>query len=64
MKVADRSMLRQEGDPAARRWLASPGSTVKPFSLLALMEAGKLNPKDAYVCPRQLTIRRDAPQPG
>ena len=56
MKVADRSLVREEGDPAAKRWLARPGSTIKPFSLLALMEAGKLNAKDAYVCPRQLTI--------
>lgn len=56
MKVADRSLVREEGDPAAKRWLARPGSTIKSFSLLALMEAGKLNAKDAYVCPRRLTI--------
>jgi cell division protein FtsI/penicillin-binding protein 2 len=56
MRVADRSMLREEGSLLARRWLARPGSTLKPFSLLALLEAGKLNAKDEYVCPRKLTI--------
>jgi cell division protein FtsI/penicillin-binding protein 2 len=49
-------MLREEGNPLARRWLARPGSTIKPFSLLALLEAGKLNESDAYVCPRKLTV--------
>jgi cell division protein FtsI/penicillin-binding protein 2 len=56
MRVADRNILRQEGNLVARRWLARPGSTIKPFSLLALLEAGKLNANDAYMCPRQLTI--------
>jgi hypothetical protein len=56
MRVSDRSMLREEGNPLARRWLARPGSTIKPFSLLALLEAGKLNENDAYVCPRKLTV--------
>jgi penicillin-binding protein 2 len=56
MNVADRSMLREEGNPLAKRWLARPGSIIKPFSLLALVEAGKLNASDSYVCPRKLAI--------
>jgi cell division protein FtsI/penicillin-binding protein 2 len=56
MRVLDGRMLRTDGDGVASRWLARPGSTMKPFSLLALLEAGKLTAKDAYVCPRKLTI--------
>src|SRR6266481_2524971 len=56
MGVADRRMLLREGSEGARRWLARPGSTIKPFSLLALLEAGKLNAREEYACPRQLTI--------
>ncbi|HEY3457416.1 MAG TPA: penicillin-binding transpeptidase domain-containing protein [Bryobacteraceae bacterium] len=56
MRVADRSMLREEGNLLARRWLARPGSTIKPFTVLALLEAGKLDTKEGYVCPRRLTI--------
>ncbi|MGH9697313.1 MAG: penicillin-binding transpeptidase domain-containing protein, partial [Bryobacteraceae bacterium] len=56
MRVSDSRVLRTDGDPAASRWLARPGSTMKPFSLLALLEAAKLTAKDAYVCPRKLTI--------
>jgi cell division protein FtsI/penicillin-binding protein 2 len=56
MRVADKSIVREEGNLLARRWLARPGSTIKPFTLLALLEAGKLDPKEGYVCPRRLTI--------
>jgi penicillin-binding protein 2 len=33
-----------------------PGSTIKPFSLLALLENGNLNAREEYVCPGRLTI--------
>ena len=56
MRVSDRRLLRTDGDAVASRWLAHPGSTIKPFSLLALLEAGKVTPKDEFVCPRKLTI--------
>jgi penicillin-binding protein 2 len=56
MNIADRRILSVRGSEAARRWIVPPGSTIKTLSLLALIEAGKLNGKDQYVCPRQLVI--------
>jgi cell division protein FtsI (penicillin-binding protein 3) len=56
MRVADRKILFLEGAEAARRRVVSPGSTLKPFALLALLEAGKLNPSEALACSRNLTI--------
>jgi len=41
-------------DVAARR-VASPGSTVKPFTLMALLEAGVVDGQTAFVCP--ITVR-------
>jgi penicillin-binding protein 2 len=43
-----------EGVERARRWLMPPGSTMKPMSLLALLESGRLKPEEEFVCPRQL----------
>jgi cell division protein FtsI/penicillin-binding protein 2 len=40
----------------AGRWLIPPGSTLKPFSLWALIANGKLRPEEEYRCPRKLTI--------
>jgi penicillin-binding protein 2 len=40
---------------AARR-LARPGSALKPFTLLALLESGKLSPSEHLVCPLTLRI--------
>lgn len=40
---------------AARR-LAHPGSAIKPFTLMALLEAGKLEANAAMMCKRPLTI--------
>ena len=42
-------------DVAARR-VAAPGSSIKPFTLLALLEAGKINRQTALVCKRSLSI--------
>jgi len=42
-------------DVAARR-LARPGSAFKPFTLLALLQSGKLSPADSLVCRRNLRI--------
>lgn len=42
-------------DVAARR-LASPGSTVKPFTLVALLESGLVQPSTTLFCPRQVRI--------
>jgi cell division protein FtsI/penicillin-binding protein 2 len=40
---------------AARR-LARPGSAFKPFTLLALLQSGKLRPTDSLMCRRSLHI--------
>jgi penicillin-binding protein A len=52
-------------DVAARR-LAHPGSSIKTFTLLALLEAGKVDASTALVCKRPLTVgglRLDCPHP-
>src|SRR5271165_3368673 len=52
-------------DVAARR-MARPGSSIKPFTLLALLEAGKVDAHTAMVCKRPLIIaghRLDCPHP-
>jgi len=51
---------------AARR-LAYPGSSIKPFTLLALLDAGKVDAHTALVCKRPLTIaghKLDCPHPA
>jgi penicillin-binding protein 2 len=40
---------------AAQR-LALPGSSIKPFTLIALLSSGKVNPQTALMCKRPLTI--------
>ena len=40
---------------AARR-LVRPGSAFKPFTLLALLQSGKLNPTESFVCRRTLRV--------
>ena len=40
----------------AARTLASPGSTVKPFTLAALLEAGKLDAQTTLVCRRRVRL--------
>jgi cell division protein FtsI/penicillin-binding protein 2 len=42
-------------DVAARR-LVHPGSSIKPFTLLALLQAGKLDPNTALICKRTVSI--------
>ena len=42
-------------DVAARR-LAHPGSSIKPFTLLALLQAGKVDAHTALMCKRTLSI--------
>ncbi len=42
-------------DVAARR-VAPPGSTIKPFTLLALLQSGKVNGQTALMCKRFVSI--------
>jgi cell division protein FtsI/penicillin-binding protein 2 len=45
-----------KGEAQARRWVVPPGSTMKPLSLLVLIERGRLREIDEYVCPRHLVL--------
>jgi penicillin-binding protein 2 len=56
LRLSDRKLLHVEVADLAARWLVAPASTLKPFSLLALLEAGKLNPSDAFACSRRLSL--------
>src|SRR5271166_5332635 len=50
----------------AARLVVHPGSSIKPFTLLALLEAGTVDANTALVCKRPLTIgghRLDCPHP-
>ena len=42
-------------DVAARR-LVHPGSSIKPFTLLALLQAGKVNDRTALICRRSVVL--------
>jgi penicillin-binding protein 2 len=50
-----RMLAAYHADVAARR-VARPGSSVKPFTLLALLQTGKVDAHTALVCKRPLTI--------
>jgi penicillin-binding protein A len=56
MNVPSGKVVALEGAEAARGWLVPPGSTIKPFSLLALLDAGKLDPKEEFFCPGRLEL--------
>jgi cell division protein FtsI/penicillin-binding protein 2 len=61
----NRVLAAYHADVAARR-LVRPGSSIKPFTLLALLEAGKVDAHTAMVCKRPLIIaghRLDCPHP-
>lgn len=50
-----RVLLEQRAD-AAQRWLLPPGSTLKPFTMLALLETRKLHASERFFCPSALEI--------
>jgi peptidoglycan glycosyltransferase len=56
MSVAERKIVTVEGRDVAARWLGTPGSTMKPLTLWALLESGKLKASDEYLCPRKLVL--------
>ena len=45
----------QRADLAAQ-WVIPPGSTLKPLSLTALLQSGKMRADERFVCPRRLEI--------
>lgn len=64
--VASGSVLASHDLPTAAHRLVLPGSTIKTFVLYALLESGKLNPMESFLCPYHLTIagmRLDCPHP-
>jgi len=54
--VASGKLLAAYHPDAAARRVALPGSAIKPFTLLALLESGKINGQTALMCRRPLTI--------
>jgi cell division protein FtsI/penicillin-binding protein 2 len=56
MRLTDRKLLHIEDAGFAAAAVLPPASTIKPFALLALMEARKLRPDDQFVCSRHLQI--------
>jgi cell division protein FtsI/penicillin-binding protein 2 len=64
--VSTGKILAARNLAAASRRLALPGSTLKTFTLITLLESGKLRPGETYVCPYELTVaghRLDCPHP-
>ena len=56
LNVRDRRLRWVKGAAQARGWVAPPGSTMKPLSLLALIQRGRLRVADEYVCPQRLIL--------
>ena len=56
VEVESGKILAAQGIETAGRRLATPGSTVKPFVLMALLNSQKLKPDEAFLCRRTLRI--------
>src|SRR4051812_1553721 len=56
LDLRNNTILAAHDLAAAARRLATPGSTVKSFVLLELLESGKAKASDRYVCPRHVPI--------
>lgn len=54
--VASGQVLAAYHPEAAARRLALPGSSLKPFTLLALLEAGKVNAQTKLLCKRHVSL--------
>lgn len=54
--VASRQVIAVSAPDLAGSMLAPPGSAIKPFTLEALLQAGKLRSDEAYHCPGKLEI--------
>ena len=54
--VTTRTVLAARGIELASLRLEAPGSTLKPFLLMTLLETGKLDPKEQFICRRPLKI--------
>jgi cell division protein FtsI/penicillin-binding protein 2 len=56
MEVASGKMIAEWNFKVAARRVTAPGSAVKPFVLLELLRAGRLDPQQHMACRRSLTI--------
>ena len=56
VSTKDRRFFTIHNPDFAARCVLPPGSTIKPLSLLALLDANKLAPKEEYLCPGRLRI--------
>ncbi len=54
LDVRSRSLVASHG--IVGRLAAPPGSTIKPFALAALLEAGKMSSEERFLCPGVLRI--------
>jgi cell division protein FtsI/penicillin-binding protein 2 len=57
LDVRTRRVLGVHNAVEAGQSPAPPGSTLKPFALAALLKLGRLGPREAYLCPGELSIR-------
>ncbi|HWR14264.1 MAG TPA: penicillin-binding transpeptidase domain-containing protein [Terriglobales bacterium] len=58
MNVASGKILASYHPEVAARRLARPGSTFKVFTLLSLIESGKVRANESFVCRRNLRVGR------
>jgi len=56
VEVSTGRILTAKDLPVAAHRLALPGSSIKSFVLFALLESGRLNPEEAFVCPHKLEV--------
>jgi penicillin-binding protein 2 len=56
LDVLSGKLLAAAARESAATQLAAPGSTVKPFLLMALIDSGKLSPESKFVCPVHLSL--------
>lgn len=56
MRVGDRKVLAAHNVAVLTRRVAAPGSAIKPFVLMLLLETGAIRPQDLIACHRNLTI--------
>ena len=54
--IPTRQLIGVHGADLAAAALLPPGSVIKPFTLAALMDTGKLRPDDTFNCPGELMI--------
>jgi cell division protein FtsI/penicillin-binding protein 2 len=56
LRLEDRKVLQAESADALAKCVAPPGSVLKPFTLWALIAAGKLSGADEFFCPGRLVL--------